>query len=181
MTAVKVPSQRAATTGAVRSLRSEAPDLDTAARRLTFSAVNAIRRAHGERDPGLVAGSDEDNRFEGDPDEDPGDWQDQELYDAMLFGIVNTSARSSPDGYYTASPCSSQNGSVCRSYLGAVSDEDARFEDDPGDWQDQELYEDAMVSDCASAPRDDSSCCSDPDDYGDAMSDYSGHYSYGDY
>ncbi len=228
MTAVKVPSQRAATTGAVRSLRSEAPDLDTAARRLSFSDVHAIHRAHGERDPSLGAVSDEDSRrwddydygldpddwqdqslyedrplhldatrspcsspdrdpYYADPEDDPGDWQDQELYDEMLCGAASVTACSSPVGYRTASPCSSQGDSLCHSHGGAVSDEDTCFEDDPGDWQDQELYEDAAVSDSDSAPRDDPSCCSygdpypDADDYGDNMSDYSGHKSYGDY
>jgi hypothetical protein len=91
-------SQRAATTGAVRAARA-APSSDMVARRLSYSDVSSIHRSHNERDPSLTSVSDEDTRFDDDPDFDPDEWQAQALYDDMLCGVAATSPCSSPDGY----------------------------------------------------------------------------------
>jgi hypothetical protein len=99
------PSQRAATTGVARAARA-APSSDSVARRLSYSDVSTIRRSHGERDPNLGAGDDDDYRFDDDPDLDPDDWQDQALYDDMLCGVAVASPSSSPEGYRSDSSSS---------------------------------------------------------------------------
>jgi hypothetical protein len=89
--------RRAATTGVARAARA-ASSSDRVARRLSYSDVSVIRRAHGERDPSRAAVSDEDTRFDDDPDLDPDERQDQALYDDMLCDIAAASPSSSPDG-----------------------------------------------------------------------------------
>jgi hypothetical protein len=98
-------SQRAATTGVARAARA-VPSTDTIARRLSYSDASFIHQSHGERDPNRAAVSDEDTRFDDDPDFDPDDWQDQALYDDMLCGVAATSPCSTPDGYRSASSSS---------------------------------------------------------------------------
>jgi hypothetical protein len=91
-------SQRAATTGVARAARA-VPSSDTIARRLSYSDASFIHQSHGERDPNRAAVSDEDTRFDDDPDLDPDEWQDQALYDDLLCGVAATSTCSSPSGY----------------------------------------------------------------------------------
>jgi hypothetical protein len=100
-----VAAPKAATTGAAINSRA-GPSGDIAPRRLSYSDVSVIRRSHGERDPNLGAGDDDDYRFDDDPDLDPDDWQDQALYDGMLCDVAATSPSSSPDGYRSDSSSS---------------------------------------------------------------------------
>ena len=90
-------SQKAATTGVARAARA-VPSSDIVARRLSYSDASFIHQSHGERDPSRAAVSDEDARFDDDPDLDPDEWQDQALYDDMLCGIAAASPSSSHDG-----------------------------------------------------------------------------------
>jgi hypothetical protein len=98
-------SQRAATTGVARAARA-VPSSDIVARRLSYSDASFIHQSHGERDPSRAAVSDEDTRFDDDPDLDPDDCQDQALYDDILCGVAATSPSSSPEGYRSDSSSS---------------------------------------------------------------------------
>jgi hypothetical protein len=86
--------------GAAMSSRVVVPSVDIVPRRLSYSDGSAILRAHGERDPDLGAVSDADFRCDDDYSVDPGDWQDQSLYDTELLQHVDASH----------SPCSSHGG-----------------------------------------------------------------------
>jgi hypothetical protein len=85
-----VAAPKAATTGDACAARA-APSVDIVPRRLSYSDVSAIRRAHGERDPDLGAVSDADSRCDDDYGVIPGDWQDQSLYDTELLQHVDAS------------------------------------------------------------------------------------------
>jgi hypothetical protein len=99
--------RRAATTGVARAARA-VPSSDTIARRLSYSDASFIHQSHGERDPNRAAVSDQDYRFDDDPDIDPDEWQDQSLYDAELLQHVDASSSpcSSPEGYRSDSSSS---------------------------------------------------------------------------
>jgi hypothetical protein len=82
-----VAAPKAATTGAAITSRA-GPSGDIVPRRLSYNDVSIIRRAHGERDPSRAAVSDDDYRFDDDPDLDPDDWQDQSCM-MMIYCIMS--------------------------------------------------------------------------------------------
>jgi hypothetical protein len=87
----QVAAPKAATIGAAMTSRAAFPSANIVPRRLSYSDVSAIRRAHGERDPDLGAMSDANSRSDDDYGVDPDDWQDQSFYDTELLQHVDAS------------------------------------------------------------------------------------------
>jgi hypothetical protein len=81
---MEMTTQRAATTGAVRTTHAVDSSVDITPSRLSYSDVSVILRSHGERDPNLGAVADEDSRCDDDYGVALNEWQDQSLYDAEL-------------------------------------------------------------------------------------------------